>query len=600
MVDRLQSVSSPVGTTFDQGGGVTAVRATGGVAPTRVSDRPPPAEVVPEGGVSPLRATAIVAVVGLLITLTVSWTAWTLNRNNEHRLLEVQTRQAAAVLSSSILSLSNPLDTALQIEEATGDSTSQFDRFASTYVGPTRGFVSAVLWTSDGTTWRPVASAGVEPLMPQDSAEAQALIEKSVTSPTFVVTSVPKNGARRIAYAVSDRTNPTTAIYAERAIPANRVVPVENGAAFSDLDFATYLGATTNLSALATTDLPLPQLPITGDRARVSIPFGDSTVTLIAAPRGQLGGTLGAALPWVFLIGGLLVTLGTAIVTYLLVWRRRSAERDAGTIAGLYGQLDTLYAEQRSIADALQQALLPQRNPAIPNLEVATQYLAGTDGLEIGGDWFSLIEIADGHFAFAVGDVSGKGVGAAAIMARLRFTVRAYLMEGHSPDVVLGMASRQLSVTRDGHLATALIGVGDTGSGVVTLANAGHLNPMLVTGTSTSYVRTDVGLPLGVAPCSYAPTTVQLAPGSALVAFTDGLVERRGENIDEGLERLVRAADGGVMTIGDLVERLTATRSPSGSDDVAVLAFRWTGPGDRPVGYVDPAGVEGARTGIAK
>ena len=146
---------------------------------------------------------------------------------------------------------------------------------------------------------------------------------------------------------------------------------------------------------MATTDLPVAQLPIRGDVVRTSIPFGDSSVTLVTAPRGALGGTLGGVLPWIFLIGGALLTLGAAVVTYQLVRRRRSAERDAETIAALYQQLDGLYGEQRSIAETLQRALLPQRNPAVPNLEVASRYLAGTDGLEIGGDWFSLIDIDD-------------------------------------------------------------------------------------------------------------------------------------------------------------------------------------------------------------
>ncbi len=209
---------------------------------------------------------------------------------------------------------------------------------------------------------------------------------------------------------------------------------MESDSAFSDLDFATYLGTATTLSALATTDLPLDQLPIGGDTVRVAIPFGNSRITLVAAPRGTLGGALGGALPWIFLVGGAALTTATAFVTYQLVRRRRSAEQDSRTIAGLYAQLDGLYDEQRSIADTLQKALLPQRNPSVANLEIASRYLAGTDGLEIGGDWFSLIEIDDHHFAFAVGDVSGKGVGAAAIMARLRFTIRAYLTEGHPPD----------------------------------------------------------------------------------------------------------------------------------------------------------------------
>ena len=557
---------------------MTAVAVSNGVPGTGDPGGPVVTDVPRSGGMAPARATVIVAVIGLVITLTVSWTAWTLNRHNEHRLLEVQTRQAAAVLSSTILSLRNPLETALQIEGATGGSTVQFERFASSYVGPHGAFVSAVLWESDGSTWRPVATAGAEPLLSQGSPGALDLIHRSLTGTTFAVAPVPRNGAQRVGYAIAD-PKASAAIYAERAIPADRVVPAESTSAFSDLDFATYLGPTTDLSALATTDLPLSQLPLSGDIARVSIPFGDSSVTLVAAPRGALGGAQGGALPWVFLVGGLLVTAGTAVVTYLLVGRRRKAEQDAETIATLYRQLDGLYDEQRSIAGALQQALLPQRNPPVPNLEVATTYLAGTHGLEIGGDWFSLIEIDEGHFAFAVGDVSGKGVEAAAIMARLRFTIRAYLTEGHPPDEVLAMCSRQLNVNRDGHLATVLVGLGDSATGEITLANAGHLRPILVTGTSTEFVATDVGLPLGVTACTYRATAVQLASGSALVAFTDGLVERRGENIDLGLDRLVRAADGDSATVEELLAGLTATLGPDGAaDDVAVLAFRWTGP----------------------
>jgi serine phosphatase RsbU (regulator of sigma subunit) len=201
--------------------------------------------------------------------------------------------------------------------------------------------------------------------------------------------------------------------------------------------------------------------------------------------------------------------------------------------------------------------------------------------MEIGGDWFSLIEIDDHHFAFAVGDVSGKGVAAAAIMARLRFTIRAYLLEGHPPDVVLGMCSRQLNVSRDGHLATVLVGVGDTESGIITLANAGHLDPLLVSGGDAGFIATRVGLPLGVAPSSYAATTVPLASGAALVAFTDGLVERRGESLDDGLERLLRAVDGRLPAVEGLLDGLTGTLGTGGAhDDVAVLAFRWSGPVD--------------------
>ena len=401
---------------------------------------------------------------------------------------------------------------------------------------------------------------------------------RATGSPTFLVTPVPRRQPTRIGYAVADRAHPDLAVYAERAIPANRVVPAEGSSAFSDLDFATYVGPSTVTSLLATTDLPLNDLPLTGDTARVAIPFGDSSVTLVTRARGSLGGTLGQALPWVFLAAGLLITLGAALVTHVLVRRRRAAQEDAATIADLYGRLDEQYGQQRSIAEALQQALIPQRNPTVPCLEVATRYQPGTDGLEIGGDWFSLIEIGGDRFAFAVGDVSGKGVAAAAVMARLRFTARAYLLEGHPPDEVLAMCSRQVSVVHDGHLATVLLGVGDTTTGRVTLASAGHLAPLRITAGSTSFVDVPVGLPLGVAPSAYVPTTVDLGSGEVLVAFTDGMVERRGESIDRGLGRLAAAVGADPSPVEDLVDRLIGSLGPGGSDDdVAVLAFRWTG-----------------------
>jgi hypothetical protein len=121
-----------------------------------------------------------------------------------------------------------------------------------------------------------------------------------------------------------------------------------------------------NISGLATTDVPVAELPITGDTSRAKIPFGDTTLTLVAAPSGQLGGTLGEQLPWVFLVGGVLLTAAAAFVTWQLVARRREAEHDAETITGLYDRLDGLFAEQRTIAATLQLALLPSSTRRSP------------------------------------------------------------------------------------------------------------------------------------------------------------------------------------------------------------------------------------------
>lgn len=238
--------------------------------------------------------------------------------------------------------------------------------------------------------------------------------------------------------------------------------------------------------------------------------------------------------------------------------------------------MDALYSEQRSIAETLQRALLPQTNPAVPNLEIATRYVAGMDGVDIGGDWYSVVLLDERRFAFVVGDVSGRGIDAATIMARLRFTIRAYLVEGHPPNVALALCARQLDIEADGHFATVLVGIGDVESRQLTLASAGHLDPLVVSGSNAAFVEVDAGVPLGISSDPYSTTTVSIAPGETFLAFTDGLVERRGEGIDTGFERLAAAAVVAAPTLDDLLTSLIDVLvRPGATDDVAVIAFRW-------------------------
>jgi serine phosphatase RsbU (regulator of sigma subunit) len=515
----------------------------------------------------------VVGLIGLVVTGSLAWTARSLNRSNEHRLLQVQTAQAGALIAASILGIEAPLATALQIETVTGGDTSQFARFMSAYTGAGRLFVSASVWQVAGSGAHMVTSVGQPGTL--ETAAVQALVAKALHSSTFVVTGIPANRPQLIGFALANSASPNYAIVAERAIPANRKVAVESNSAFSDLKYATYLGATTNSAQLSTTDVSPSQLPLKG-AARVVVPFGDTSVTLVAAPLGHLGGSLGANLPWIVLAVGIVLTITSVFVAVRLARRRREAERSSETISGLYRDLDRLYAEQRTIAVTLQRALLPRRIPSIANLEIASRYVAGADGVDVGGDWYSLVQIDDQRFGFVVGDVSGRGVGAATIMAQLRYTVRAYLMEGHGPGAVLGMCSRQLDIAVDGHFATVLVGVGDLGSREITLANAGHLNPLLVSGDQTSFVETTVGLPIGIGPSTYAETTVAMAPGSTLLAFTDGLIERRGEDIDRGFERLADAATDLDATLEAVLSRLlTTVAEDTAGDDIAILAFRW-------------------------
>jgi serine phosphatase RsbU (regulator of sigma subunit) len=139
------------------------------------------------------------------------------------------------------------------------------------------------------------------------------------------------------------------------------------------------------------------------------------------------------------------------------------------------------------------------------------------------------------------------------------------------------MTGEQLDIIADGHFATLLVGLGELDTGRVSIANAGHLDALLLVDGSANYVHTEVGAALGLAQdASYRATTVQLEPGAALLLFTDGLVERRGENLDVGLARLRTVAADSSRPLDELVDHLLGEMIGDGvEDDVAILGFRW-------------------------
>jgi serine phosphatase RsbU (regulator of sigma subunit) len=238
-----------------------------------------------------------------------------------------------------------------------------------------------------------------------------------------------------------------------------------------------------------------------------------------------------------------------------------------------------MYGQQRDHSERLQRALLPRTNPTIPNLDIAAEYVAGTQGVDIGGDWFSIVALDGDRFGFVVGDVSGRGIDAVAVMARARFTIRAYLLDGHGPAATLEKCSHQFDINNDGHLTTAVVGIGSSRTGTVTLANAGHPAPLLVTSGGADFVSTVPGWPLGAGPTTYESTCLRMEPGSTLLCFTDGLVERRTEDIDTGMRRLAATANGAIRGPAEELVRHTVRelRTEDASDDIAVLAMRWAG-----------------------
>ena len=436
-----------------------------------------------------------------------SWAVARVDRNTEQRLLEVQTRQAATVLSVAILVIQQPLTTALASQVAGGPEpdAAAFKQVMSPSVGgEEQPFVTASLWRHGPQGANRVASVGVEPWMDPNGADVQAFLNRALDSPTSVVERLMRSDRSRIAYAIAD---PATGlvVYAESAIPADRRSPADGDVAFADLDYAIYLGDQTDLADMTTTDVDPATLPLDGLTYQTTVPFGDTVVTLVATPHHHLGSPLSHRLPLILLFGGLVLTAAAALVARKLVGARAEAESSTATITGLYKRVDTLYEAQRALSVRLQHALLPQLNPSIPQLEIAAEYVAGAQGVDIGGDWYSILDIGNDQFAFVVGDVSGRGVDAVAEMARARFTLRAYLVDGNSPQQALEKCSRQFDVSSDGHMITAAVGVGNARTGEITLANAGHPPPLLVLGGGSEYLDVPVGHPLGVGPLVVSP-----------------------------------------------------------------------------------------------
>ena len=162
-------------------------------------------------------------------------------------------------------------------------------------------------------------------------------------------------------------------------------------------------------------------------------------------------------------------------------------------------------------------------------------------------------------------------------MAGLRYTIRAYAAIGYRPERILEMAAKEINVSADGHFATVLVGLVDNDRREVTLANAGHLPALILHGDESEYVQGPIGVPLGIGNSAYESMTIPIAPCSTLIAYTDGLIERRTEAIDVGMERLRKAASLDVLSVDQLLTTIADSvfAGQASDDDTAILAIRW-------------------------
>jgi serine phosphatase RsbU (regulator of sigma subunit)/anti-sigma regulatory factor (Ser/Thr protein kinase) len=241
--------------------------------------------------------------------------------------------------------------------------------------------------------------------------------------------------------------------------------------------------------------------------------------------------------------------------------------------------------EQRQLAEALQRALLPQDLLAIPGIEAAARYMPAAEAARLGGDWYDLFPLTRGHVGIAIGDVVGRGLPAAALMAQLRTALRAYAFDGHRPSAVVERVNRLLDTLSPATMTTAALIVLDPDDESATVVSAGHPPPLLIDPDGAArFLEITPDVAMGVSRVAgYHTERFAVPSGSTLLVYTDGVVEVRGEPLDMGLERLRALAERGHENVEALCEAIISELVADGrpSDDVALLAVRLVPLGDR-------------------
>ncbi len=228
----------------------------------------------------------------------------------------------------------------------------------------------------------------------------------------------------------------------------------------------------------------------------------------------------------------------------------------------------------RDAAEAIQRGLLPSAPRTIADFECSARYVPAERG-GIGGDWYDVFELDDGEVWLVIGDVVGHGLRSAIVMGRIRSAIRAYTLLGRGPDEVLMLTDRKMSHFEVGNFATVALAVLSPPYDEARIALAGH-PPFAIArpGAATVLVDARPGPPVGISGGRPSPTRVGIPPGAVLVGYTDGLVERRGEVIDTGLERLRTAVtlDAPSIVCQRIMSATLEDHIPE--DDIAIIALR--------------------------
>ncbi|MGA2472351.1 MAG: SpoIIE family protein phosphatase [Acidimicrobiales bacterium] len=260
-----------------------------------------------------------------------------------------------------------------------------------------------------------------------------------------------------------------------------------------------------------------------------------------------------------------------------------SLATEVASRAGVALSNATRFQREHVVAEVLQRAVLPDSLPVVDGLLLDAEYRAGVAGTYAGGDWYDVFALGDDSIFFSVGDVMGKGAAAAALMGQVRSAIRAYAVSGQSPTEVLSSLDELFDALIEDRVATAVVGTITPSSGRVVLSNAGHPPPLVVRADGSATfcpMQRSLLIAAGLTGSPRPRHEVVLDRGDSLVMYSDGLIERRGELITDGMERLATAATG-IVRSGwpdhPAVTFASMLSTEERTDDVVVLCLNFTG-----------------------